>query len=65
MIADLGIKAGGAMIDVVSGGIGAAISEDMKKESQITGLATFLGKEGAVEAFNNNIQRCWSSFMNG
>lgn len=51
MIADMAMKAGGAIIDVVGSGIGTAISGSMKKESDITGLATFLGEQGAKEAY--------------
>lgn len=53
MIADMALQAGTAIIGVVGSGIGSAISGSMKKESQITGLATFLGKDGANEAYKN------------
>lgn len=51
LAADFAMQAGSALINVVSSGIGSAISGSMKKESQITGLATFLGKDGAKEAY--------------
>lgn len=51
--ADFAMRAGGAFIDVVKGGIGAAISGSMAKEQAVTGLTTFLGKEGAGDAYAN------------
>lgn len=53
MIADMAMRAGGAIIDVVGSGIGGAISGSMKKETDIAGLATFLGQDGAKEAYKN------------
>lgn len=53
LAADMAMKAGGALLGVVKDGIGAAISGSMDKEQAITGLSTYLGKDGANEAYKN------------
>jgi tape measure domain-containing protein len=40
-------------IGLVSSGIGTIIDESFKKEQAITGLKTFLGAEGAAQAYKN------------
>lgn len=40
-------------IGLVSSGIGTIIDESFKKEQAITGLQTFLGADGAAEAYKN------------
>ena len=40
-------------IGMVTAGIGTVIDESFKKEQAITGLKTFLGEKGAIEAYKN------------
>lgn len=51
--ADMAMRAGTAFLGVVKDGIGTAISGSMAKEQAITGLSTFLGKQGANDAYKN------------
>lgn len=49
MLGNVGMMAVGA----IGSGISAAITKSMEKEQAITGLTTFLGKDGANEAYKN------------
>lgn len=40
-------------LGMITAGAGAVISESFKKETQITGLKTFLGEKGANDAYKN------------
>lgn len=51
LAAQFAMNAGSAFLGLVKDGIGGAISASMKKEQAIAGLSTFLGKEGATEAY--------------
>lgn len=53
MLGGLATTAGTAIMGAISSGIGGAISGSMKKQQQITGLTTFLGKDGAQDAYKN------------
>ncbi len=53
MLGGFATQAGTAILGVMKDGVGAAISGSIKKEQQIVGLQTFLGKEGANEAYEN------------
>ena len=53
MIGGMATNAASAFLGVVKSGIGAAISGSMQKQQDITGLSTFLGKDGATEAYKN------------
>lgn len=53
MVAGIAMQAGTAFIDVVKSGIGTAISGSMQKEKDLIGLSTFLGKQGANDAYAN------------
>ncbi|MEJ8606278.1 hypothetical protein JSO56_04995 [Riemerella anatipestifer] len=53
MLGGAASQVGGAILGVLKDGAGAAIGGSIKKEQQLTGLATFLGKDGAAEAYKN------------
>lgn len=53
LAADMAMKAGTALLGVVKDGIGSAISGSMAKEQAITGLSTYLRKQGANDAYKN------------
>ncbi len=53
MLGGFATQAGTALLGVVKDGIGAAISGSMAKEQAITSLSTFLGKQGANDAYKN------------
>jgi tape measure domain-containing protein len=50
-----GLATGGAtmILGAVRSGVGEMVSQSMAKEQAITGLTTFLGKQGATEAYKN------------
>jgi tape measure domain-containing protein len=49
MLGGIAMQAGSAII----GAVDSAITKSMEKEQAITGLTTFLGKQGATEAYKN------------
>lgn len=51
MIGNVGLQAATAFLGAVKDGIGSAISGSMQKEKDVVGLATFLGKKGAENAY--------------
>ncbi len=53
MLGGFAVQAGTAIIGAVGSGIGTMVSKSMEKEQAITGLTTFLGKDGANEAYKN------------
>ena len=53
MIGDFALQAGSAIVDAVGSGVSTMVSKSMEKEQAITGLTTFLGKQGATEAYKN------------
>jgi tape measure domain-containing protein len=53
MLGGFAVQAGSAIVSAVGSGIGAMVTKSMEKEQAITGLTTFLGKDGANEAYKN------------
>lgn len=53
MLGGFAMQAGSAIIGAVGSGVSAAITKSMEKEQAITGLTTFLGKQGATDAYKN------------
>lgn len=53
MLGNVATQAGSAIIGAVGGAISTGISKSMQKEQDITGLTTFLGKDGAKDAYKN------------
>lgn len=53
MLGGIAEKVGMAFLGVVKDGIGGAIGGSIKKEQQLVGLKTFLGEDGAAEAYKN------------
>jgi tape measure domain-containing protein len=53
MIGNLASRGATMVVGAVTGGISKMISRSMQKEQAITGLTTFLGKQGATEAYRN------------
>ena len=53
MLGGAALTAGTALLGVVKDGLGAAVSGSMAKEQAVTGLSTFLGKQGAEDAYAN------------
>tara|TARA_R110000868_G_scaffold52171_6_gene165041 strand:+ start:25671 stop:27278 length:1608 start_codon:yes stop_codon:yes gene_type:complete len=53
MIGNLASRGATMVVGAVTSGIGEMISRSMQKEQAITGLTTFLGKQGATEAYRN------------
>ena len=53
MLGGVAMQAGSLIIGAVGSGVSAAITKSMEKEQAITGLTTFLGKQGATDAYNN------------
>ena len=53
MLGDIGLRAATAFLGAVKDGIGSAISGSIQKEKDIVGLSTFLGKQGAQDAYLN------------
>lgn len=53
MIGGLATSGATMLISAVGSGIGEAISRSVDKEQAITGLTTFLGKQGATSAYKN------------
>ncbi|GIZ10286.1 tape measure protein [Flavobacterium sp. UMI-01] len=53
MIGGLALRGVTLAAGAVTAGVGAMISRSMQKEQAITGLTTFLGKQGATEAYMN------------
>ncbi|AWG24823.1 tape measure protein [Flavobacterium kingsejongi] len=52
-IGGLALQIGNAIAGVISSSLGTIISKTMKKEQDIVGLSTFLGKDGADKAYKN------------
>lgn len=53
MLGGFAVQAGSAIIGAVGSGVSAMITKSMEKEQAITGLTTFLGKQGATDAYKN------------
>ncbi|MBC5839207.1 tape measure protein [Flavobacterium muglaense] len=53
MLGGLAKQGATMVIGAVTSGIGEMVSRSMEKEQAITGLSTFLGKDGANEAYKN------------
>lgn len=53
MIGNLATRGATILMSAVSSGIGEMVSQSMQKEQAITGLTTFLGKQGATDAYKN------------
>lgn len=53
MIGGLATQGATMLMGAVSSGIGEMVSKSMEKEQAITGLTTFLGKQGATDAYKN------------
>lgn len=53
MLGGFAMQAGSAIVGAVGSGVSAMISKSMEKEQAITGLTTFLGKQGATDAYKN------------
>ena len=53
MLGGFAMQAGSAIVGAVGTGVSAMITKSMEKESAITGLTTFLGKQGATDAYKN------------
>ncbi|WP_143392476.1 tape measure protein [Flavobacterium psychrophilum] len=53
MLGGFAMQAGSAIVGAVGSGVSAMITKSMEKEQAITGLTTFLGKQGATDAYKN------------
>lgn len=53
MIGGLALRGATMITGAVTASVGAMVTRSMQKESAITGLTTFLGKEGATDAYKN------------
>ncbi|WP_133942813.1 tape measure protein [Epilithonimonas xixisoli] len=53
MMGNAGLQIATAFLGAVQNGIGSAISGSLQKEKDIVGLSTFIGKEGAQNAYMN------------
>ncbi|WP_306353709.1 hypothetical protein [Flavobacterium sp. '19STA2R22 D10 B1'] len=53
MLGGYAMQAGNAIVSAVGSGVSTMITKSMEKEQAITGLTTFLGKQGAQEAYKN------------
>jgi tape measure domain-containing protein len=53
MLGGAALKAGSMIVGAVGSGVSEMINQSMQKEQAITGLTTFLGKQGATEAYKN------------
>jgi tape measure domain-containing protein len=53
MVGNLASQGIGMLVGGVKAGIGEMVSQSMQKEQAITGLTTFLGKQGAQDAYKN------------
>lgn len=53
MLGGFALNAAGAFLGAVKDGIGAAISGSMQKEKDLVGLSTFVGEQGAKDAYAN------------
>jgi tape measure domain-containing protein len=53
MLGGFALQAGSAIVGAVGSGVSAMITKSMEKEQAITGLSTFLGKQGATDAYKN------------
>lgn len=53
MVGNAAMEAGSQLTTLIRQGIGTMIEKTFSKEQAITGLSTFLGKEGATTAYNN------------
>lgn len=53
MLGGYAMQAGSMIVEAVGSGISTMITKSMEKEQAITGLTTFLGKQGATDAYKN------------
>ncbi|MFB9066527.1 hypothetical protein, partial [Flavobacterium branchiarum] len=53
MIGNLASSGVSMLLNVVTAGVGTMIEKSFEKERAITGLTTFLGKQGAQDAYKN------------
>ncbi|WP_298307274.1 tape measure protein [Flavobacterium sp.] len=53
MLGGFAMQAGSAIVGAIGSGVSTMITKSMEKEQAITGLTTFLGKQGATEAYKN------------
>lgn len=53
MLGGFALQAGSAIVGAVGTGVSAMITKSMEKETAISGMSTFLGKQGAADAYKD------------